>query len=238
MVIQDNGNVGIGTTSPGAKLEVAGELRLTGAADLYMYLYGAAGVKPYIVLNEYAVENWNIAVGHPTNTLSITNTLDGTDGIIIGSTGNVGIGTTSPQVALHLGDNTSGSGTMRFDGYSVSGAYGTISYSGDNFSIDNSYAAGTELVIRYNGNVGIGMTDPLKKLSLHTSTNNDYAFHIRQPDQSSGATAGWYFGVDNLGSLTMAYDNNVGKNENLVITTSGNVGIGTTAPGGEIGYSK
>ena len=85
----------------------------------------------------------------------------------ITSGGNVGIGTTSPQAQLHLGNGVTG-GAIRLQGYSASGnTYGTIGCSGDNCSFDNSYAAGTELFIQYNGNVGIGTTIPGEKLEVN-----------------------------------------------------------------------
>jgi len=80
MRIAGNGNVGIGTTSPGGKLEInhaGGQIRLTGGT---------------------------IAGGLWTNTtegLYLADWNTGTKGLLINmSTGNVGIGTTSPDAKL------------------------------------------------------------------------------------------------------------------------------------------
>jgi len=97
------GNVGIGTDSPGAKLDVSGEdsviasFRVTGGVSNNKRLEIGSG-------------------GDRTILKSFTDTTDAAAGIAfsngnseamrIDSTGNVGIGTDSPEVSLDLGSNT------------------------------------------------------------------------------------------------------------------------------------
>jgi hypothetical protein len=103
MRIQGNGNVGIGTTSPAYTLDVNGPIRIAGTTAQALYLYGAATVKPYIVINEFGVRDWKIGAGTTSSgKLSITATLGGTDGITIDGSGNVGIGTSSPSYLLDV----------------------------------------------------------------------------------------------------------------------------------------
>jgi hypothetical protein len=83
--------------------------------------------------------------------------------------------------------------------------------------------------------IGIGTTGPNKQLTIHNTTNNDYALHIRQPDQSNTAAAGHYFGADNTGTFTLAYHNNSSYSENLTVSTVGNTYIkGNLTIGGTV----
>ena len=84
--IDSSGNVGIGTTSPGAKLSIAG----TG---------GAAAIN----LTETGVRNWAIRSGGAfTNVFDIADLTAGQSRLAIDSSGNVGIGTASPGTQLHV----------------------------------------------------------------------------------------------------------------------------------------
>lgn len=102
MVIDNTGNVGIGTTLPDAKLHIYDEsnelLRLqgTGGSDPYISFYQNETLAAYLwsVDNHFYVRNQQ-----PGNIYLGTNT--STD-MTIGSNGNVGIGTTSPDAKLHV----------------------------------------------------------------------------------------------------------------------------------------
>lgn len=115
MRITNTGNVGIGTT-PTSKLTLnTGEI-LVGvngsAGDTSLYLRGgASGDKARIKLNHYGTADYIIAVGDIAGKLSITKTLNGTDGIIIDSTGKVGIGYASPSETLSVFGNITAGNT-------------------------------------------------------------------------------------------------------------------------------
>jgi len=97
MVLTNQGNVGIGTTSPGAKLEVAGavikvnnpaagaELRLVGDTTDWEIMTGTLDGGAKTSLNFWA---------------------NGGSRMVVQSTGNVGIGTTSPTNLLSFGGNS------------------------------------------------------------------------------------------------------------------------------------
>jgi hypothetical protein len=84
MRIDSSGNVGIGT-SPNAKLEVNGQIRTSGSTAQTIYVYGAAGVKPYITINEYGVRSWDVGAGYySSGTFSIQS--GGVNGVYLGAT--------------------------------------------------------------------------------------------------------------------------------------------------------
>jgi hypothetical protein len=85
MRIDTNGRVGIGTTSPGATFEVAGQIQISGGTARALYLIGAASTAPYITINEYGVRAWDIGAGYySSSTFSIQS--NQVNGVYLGGT--------------------------------------------------------------------------------------------------------------------------------------------------------
>ena len=104
-----SGNVGVGTAAPTAKLDVAGTIKyLSGVSgpvglvdnDLHTIRSNGAGSQVF-------TNGW----GFPTQGWIFRDEANGVDRVIIRTDGNVGIGTMSPEAALHLGSGALKIGT-------------------------------------------------------------------------------------------------------------------------------
>ena len=238
MRIDSSGNVGIGTSSPSSKLDVNGKVTLTGGEDQQLqwtnnsqtwrlnnsiagrlYFYDVTGAKfPF-----------GIAAGTPNDTLALT------------STGDVGIGTSAPGGKLHVVSGTNDSILFRGP---ISLATGGSMYG---VNAANTAIAPLEFAASafyFNaGNVGIGTSSPGYKLVVSAASNTNPIAVI------SGSTKGIRLGADANGGIIEGVDNTgaasyqpmtlggadirltTSGTERARIDSSGNVGIGTTAPG-------
>ena len=221
MRILATGEVGIGTTSPQFALDVrrtgtqGNTLVLqtlfntessyqvnSGSALLFQYGYGHSQA----MISAHIESNGNGNNGY----LSLRTTTDGgatmPERVRIASTGNVGIGTTSPLNPLQvtstsnirpirasgaltdiglLLDNTTAGGR----GYSLFSS-GTGSGLGvGNFNIYDEVAGTTRLGITSGGNVGIGTTSPATPLHVFGNTSNEIARF--QPSNGAANTRGY-----------------------------------------------
>ena len=163
-LIVENGNVGIGTTNPGTKLEVAGDtpiitLRSNTPAIKGSLLAGSSGGLTRVGLFSDGI----LAFGAGGGTK-----------MTIDSNGNVGIGTTNPSVKLHIQDGNTG--FLFKDSGSTSGY--TTTFSEDNTGLKIGHNSGsrdiqfqtksnTKMTIDVGGNVGIGTTNPGERLEVN-----------------------------------------------------------------------
>jgi hypothetical protein len=180
--IDNNGNVGIGSTTPSAKLTILGNVSVTTAGRIGFY-----SENDTFTLNGYTTAHYGLT--HTNAVLPVVLSgyyglefaTTGTSRMIISSSGNVGIGTTNPQTKLDVNGTISIGGYARLSG---SNAYTTVlrpdggiaMYLGDADAInyydntahyfrDRSFNA--RMVINSTtGNVGIGTTSPSAKLHV------------------------------------------------------------------------
>ena len=251
--VRGDGNVGIGTTSPGAALEVVG---------------GGLGAR-LVSINTTALE---VQGGANAQDIARFKNSVGNAKFVIDTNGNVGIGTTSPDANLHIFEGSAGTFTpaASYDEFLIesdgnagmtiaspdnrvggiafgtpsdsNGAYIQWNFTGSLMSIGTAKnnsdlrfvtSNNTEAVrINSSGNVGIGTTSPSVKL------------HV---DSASVETIAYFRSTDNRGRISIA-DNDtttyvisegskmsLGSNAslnagNLTIDSSGKVGIGTISP--------
>ena len=112
MTFADGGNVGIGTTSPVQKLEVAGNICLSGADRTIEISDGYLSINPHdgtygLILRDYTGNSpiWSNfrTIDAATDYLHIAmNSTTTTEGIVISDNGSVGVGTTTPAFKLDV----------------------------------------------------------------------------------------------------------------------------------------
>lgn len=116
--------------------------------------------------------------------------------ITITSDENVGIGTSSPAVELHIND-TGGLSRIRLEGSASSAdnfefGQGTTGVTNGGFEIRDVDAATTRFVIDSSGNVGIAKTNPSETLDINgTTISNTYKIGVNGDIRSGGNGVSW-----------------------------------------------
>ena len=187
LVVQPGGNVGIGTTTPGRKLEI---LASDGEA---LRLYRDANNVGWGVNMKFAFNNSNNTqvdlagihslvqantAGAEQGTLIFTTASSGTltEKLRIDGSGNVGIGTASPTGKLDVSGTLMLTGNAFANGPSISNSYdGLLLVGGASLGVRiNSQNNTTELLrVTNSGNVGIGTASPQYKLDVAGNINSN-----------------------------------------------------------------
>ena len=184
LVFDGSGNLGIGTSSPGAKLDVSG------AGNLFLSNQNNA------VSNSQQLPGYLAFTGAGWNTATASQPISGritfagaydsavgnvlpylafslqpsngsiTEKVRIDSNGNLGIGTSSPLSKLTVAQSANG-----FDQgltFTSAGAYrGTIFLNGSNDTLNFGRSTSTSMTIDTSGNLGIGTSSPGAKLDVN-----------------------------------------------------------------------
>jgi hypothetical protein len=242
-------NVGIGTSSPGYKLSIA----------------GAAG-SAAINLLETSVRSWAIrAGGTATNTFDIADLTAGQTRLTLDSSGNLGLGVTpsawasgrptlefggSVQPAIAFNGNATNGGAIwtnaYFDGtnrYKANGAASRFDTSGGAFSwftapsgtAGNAISFTQAMTLFPSGNFGVGNTGDAYKITAYGATPDIVAFHnganatraYISSDNSAAYIGRTYsssgvpliFNIGGIGSSGVAQ---------MTLDSSGNLGLGVT----------
>ena len=188
-----NGNVGIGTTSPSEKLDVAGSVKV----GSYMKMSSSANYMGMIGFNRNVSTGaiYNSSYGayqiHNNNgklNLQVYNAAAGfVTAHVFDNSGNVGIGTTSPtqhqsanETVLHIADSNVAS--LNLDSTATNGDCYVLSSTGSgDFRIFNDDTNTTVLNIDDAGNVGIGTTSPSHKLEVGLTSSVALANQPAEP---------------------------------------------------------
>ena len=177
--------VGIGTVSPTQALTVKGRMSMypDGVVPDEAYKGNLIITKPansgqYINLVRQNCYPWSIGTVYNSNTFAIGKGYSNDEQFtnpffIIDTSGNVGIGTTTPQRKLHIeGDVFIPVGSYRIGSHNDSGNRLRLHHNTQNAYIDYApnlyFRAGTSTMVTFdsNGNVGIGLTNPSAKLDV------------------------------------------------------------------------
>ena len=252
LTLLSGGNVGIGSTTPGATLDVVGNVRAQSFTGSFSGSSAAPGSNTNIIYNNSGV-------------------LAGSNSFVFNGT-NVGIGTTSPSTAKLVIFQTGGTQLNLISGEAFGSAdvvlrltsandyrgrgiwmdhsaaagswYAGVPYTGGSYSIgydttQPEYIANSKLLITTAGNVAINSTVTNYKFQVNTGISSSQAYGISIQQGTNGANkdaAAFGIAVQNSGASTNAADlffataTGGSLSERMRITSGGNIGIGTTAP--------
>ena len=252
VTFDDSGNVGIGTSSPSANLEITQSgnnvgLLVAGGGYNYTAKFESSDAEANIIIEDSNSTNNGNMIGVATNDMYfITNT---SERMRIDSSGNVGIGTSSPSAKIHSVDSNGNVLRLQRDGaFTGSWDVDIGSFTTGDFTIydnENSqraitiekltgFSGNSAVYIDSSGNVGIGTSSVGQVFStnvgLTVDSGNAYSGISFTDGSTSGVLAQGY-------STTYLY-NRVNGNmlfgtndtERMRIDSSGNVGIGTSSP--------
>lgn len=231
LVVDGSGNVGIGTTTPGAKLTVAGTVRIDASGDGRLTFFNGGTYK-----GELKYDSSNDSIKIFTAGTSVIPKLTILD------SGYVGIATTTPSYGLDVVGTAQFSqpiivGTPTIAGHATTKSYVDSVLTGGTATgtLANLTVTGTTTLATTAGNVGIGTTNPGKLLEVNGEGR--FANHLTLDDNSGDSPSLFFIEGGNtefeikLADEGYAWLQTSNTADHILLQPSGgNVGIGTTTP--------
>jgi hypothetical protein len=238
--ITSSGNVGIGTSSPSEELTIRSsvpkiQIEDSDGTNQYGQFYHSAGSTVILARN------------NTSDGTIVFQKYDGTttdETMRIGSSGNVGIGTSSPAVKLAVSNNgaegielvPSGGGEPIIQSYNRSGsAFTPIRLTGSDLKFHTGSSPSEAMRIDASGRVGIGTSSPSQALEIAGSVRIDNgasftAYEVYRDNILYGSVGGasnqFTIQASNNKDINIFDDSGNG----LTVKDGGNVGIGTSSP--------
>lgn len=203
--LTSGGLLGIGTTNPQTALEVSGTVSATA------FVGDGSGLTNLSASGDRITSGTSHVI--VSDSAGVTIRTNGADRLTVNSSGNVGIGTTAPTAQLDIFKYTAavqGGPVIRLTRDYAGNDYGSAIYSGWNgmrdilvFGVgqnEDPAAAGQErMVIRSNGNVGIGTITPTATLQVSGSFTVSTTAQTTTPSLYVGANGRVGIGTDSPG---------------------------------------
>jgi hypothetical protein len=248
LVLGNGANVGIGTSSPLARLDVLANTNSPTLASINGIVASLGGQRLRFSTGDVLDIGFQQS---PTYAAWFQAGFNGTaESILLNPLGgNVGIGTNDPTAQLHT------TGGVRFAGFTGPGVL-TVDASGNVSSTSGSAIVGSGLINRLtywntgstiaagsnlgwdnaNENLGVGWPAPERNLHLHRASGADVLSKYTNTNTFVGAGNGFEVGIlaagdaifRNMEPTSMQF--HTSNIERMRISNTGNVGIGTTAP--------
>jgi hypothetical protein len=248
-IYYNSGNVGIGTTTPSYRLHISGDNTATGGYPLIKLQNTQAGGHSYWLYS---------GANGAASDFGIYDENTGGFGLYIKGTGNVGIGTTTPNDKLDVAGNI-----RMTSGYYFSSVGGNLKLNADSANDVEFYQNGVVKAGVYDGSLGVGTTSPTNLLHInsgYTPATGQFRLSANNAGSLSGiayspnnvalgfdvdyangswiardSSVAWLYKTSSKFFLQGSASNAVGgvaaANSYLAVDLSnGNVGIGTTTP--------
>jgi len=202
----NSGNIGVGTTSPGVKLDILSSVNLiarfgsTAGTHSQVLIDAPAGFNANLTLQRGGVSKWFMGNRASNDRFSFIESTGAVETLTLLQNGNVGIGTSNPLYSLDVNGGN--------NGFRAKAATTSIN---DAISVFEN-ANGIQVIVRGNGDVGIGTANPLYSLDVNGGSNG---FRAKAATTSSDGTISTFENANGI---------------QAIVRGNGNVGIGTTAP--------